>query len=157
MRKRILRGAAILGVLAVPFGAATASGAFLAGTYAGKITGVQGISLPSTAGNMKLKINGNAHVTSFQFSKVLVACADGNVYRTSAHWSKQGGVPIYKGPPPHFTLTGSTGTATLKAKGIIRGHDHARGYLNFKGLMNTSGGRLNCKTGKQFWSAKHVR
>jgi hypothetical protein len=154
MRKRILRGAAILGVLAVPFAVTAAFGAFHAGIYAGKITGVQGSTLPQ-GGNMKFKVSSTAKVRSFQASKVYVACADGNVHRTSFHWS--GKAPIVKkNGHPIFTLTGSTGTANLKVKGIIRGSNHARGVLNFKGVMSTSGGTLNCKTGRQFWSAGHV-
>jgi hypothetical protein len=152
MRKRILRGAAILAAILTLFGATVASGAFLAGTYAGRITGVEGISLPK-GGNMKFRITRRGKVSSFQFSKIYVACADGNVHRTSGH---VGGirVPIVNRV---FTIhAANSAGATLKVKGIIRGSNHARGYLNFKGVMSTNAGTLNCKTGRQFWSAKHV-
>lgn len=153
MRKRILRGAAVLAALAVPFGAATASGSFFAGTYAGKITGVQGIALPQTAGNMKFKITRSGKVSTFQASKILVACADGNVHRTSFH-VRRIAVPIQSRV---FVVKGTNSSgATLKAKGVIRGQDHARGYLRFKGVMQTDAGTLDCNTGRQFWSAKHV-
>src|SRR6266516_63807 len=147
MRKRILRGAAILAALAVPFGATTASAAFFAGTYAGKITGVQGLQLPK-GGNMKFRISSSGKVTSFQFSKIYVACTNGNVYRTSGHIGVIH-VPIVN---RLFTIHAQNSYgATLKVKGKIRGTDHARGLLNFKGRMPTTGGLKNCGTGRQFW------
>jgi hypothetical protein len=154
MRKRVLRGVVALAAIAALGWAATAAyGSFFAGTYAGKITGVQGISLPK-GGNMKFKISGSGKVTTFQFSKIYVACADGNVHRTSGHVRRLA-IPIVNRV---FTIHASTSSATLKIKGLIRGSNHARGYLNLKGVVPvTSGGALNCKTGKQFWSARHVR
>jgi hypothetical protein len=152
MRKRILRGVVILAAILTLFGATVASGAFLAGTYAGRITGVQGISLPK-GGNMKFRITRRGKVSSFQFSKIYVACADGNVHRTSGH---VGGIraPIVDRV---FTIHAQNAYgATLKVKGIIRGSNHARGYLNFKGRMTTNAGTFNCKTGRQFWSARHI-
>jgi hypothetical protein len=152
MRKRILRGVVILAAILTLFGATVASGAFLAGTYAGRITGVQGISLPR-GGNMKFRITRRGKVSSFQFSKIYVACADGNVHRTSGH---VGGIraPIVDRV---FTIHAQNAYgATLKVKGIIRGSNHARGYLNFKGRMTTNAGTFNCKTGRQFWSARHI-
>ena len=156
MKKRILRGAAILASLAVLFGAATAFGAFHAGTYAGKITGVQGTQLPK-GGNMKFKISGRAKVTAFQFSKIYVACTDNNVWRTSGHVSGIKAPIVKKNGLPTFVIHASNSTgATLKVKGIIRGSNHARGVLNFHGVMATTGGTKNCATGRQFWSAGHV-
>jgi hypothetical protein len=154
LRKRMLRWVGALAAIAtLGLGVAAAYGSFDAGTYLGRITGVQGIPLPK-GGNMSFKISGSGNVTTFQFRKIYVACADGNVHRTSGHLSRTA-APIDNRV---FTIHASNSTASVKIKGIIRGQNHARGYLNLKGVVPvTSGGSLNCKTGKQFWSAAHAR
>jgi hypothetical protein len=84
MRKRILVGVAALAAIATLGIAVSASGVVLSGTYAGKITGIEGNgNLGFRGGNMKFRISGQGRIKSFQFSKIRVACTDGNVYRTS--------------------------------------------------------------------------
>lgn len=152
MRKRVLRVVlSLAGVAAMAYGATAAYASFFAGTYAGRITGVQGISLPK-GGNMKFKITGKGRIRTFNFSKIYVACTDGQVHRTIGHVSSD--TPIVN---RIFTIHASSSSASLKIKGIIRGSDHARGYLNLKGRIPTDVGPRTCKTGKQFWSAGHVR
>ena len=88
MRRRIVRVVVALAAIAALAWVATAAyGSFYAGKYVGKITGVQGTPLPK-GGNMSFKISGKGNVTTFQFSKIYVACADGNVHRTSGHLSR---------------------------------------------------------------------
>jgi hypothetical protein len=152
-----VRGTAILAVVAMLVGATSASAGILVGTYPGAITGIQGTgSLGFKGGNMKFTISGHGRITSFQFSKVRVACTNGNVYRTSGHISpnvrafRHNGVRKFK-----FHGTNQFG-GVLKVLGVFRGTDHARGTLRYKGRMPTSGGVKNCTTFVQFWSAKHA-
>jgi len=152
MKDRVLRVVlALAAVGAIGYGATAAYAAFFAGTYAGRITGVQGISLPK-GGNMKFKVSGSGRVTTFQWSKIYVACTDGQVHRSSGHIRSS--TPIVSRV---FKIHASSSTATATVKGVIRGQDHARGLLNIKGGIPTSVGPRNCKTGRQFWSAGHVR
>jgi hypothetical protein len=154
-RKTIVRGVAVVAALAMLAWAATAAyGAFFAGTYAGRITGVQGVPIHQKGGNMKFKITGSGKVSTFQFSKIFVACQDGNIHRASIK------VRRTAEPIKHrvFTIHASSSTATLKVKGVIRGRNHARGYLRLKGQINTiDAGTQVCNSGRQFWSAGHVR
>jgi hypothetical protein len=105
---------------------------------------------------MKFKLGNQGRITSFQFSKVRVKCANGNVYRTSGHIApgvrvfRHNGVSKFK-----FHASNQFG-GELKVLGIFRGHNHARGLLRYKGSMPTTGGVRNCTTFRQFWSAKHV-
>jgi hypothetical protein len=151
MRRRMLRNVLALAAMAVMAYATAAYGSFFAGTYAGRITGVQGNSLPK-GGNMKFKISSSGRVTTFKWSKIYVACTDGKVHRTSGHIRTN--TPIVNRV---FKIHASSSSATATAKGVMRGNDHARGLLNVKGRIPTTVGPRTCKTGKQFWSAGHVR
>ena len=107
MRKRsvrVLLGLAAAATLALS--ATAAYGGFFAGTYAGRITGVQGISLPK-GGNMKFKITAGGRVTSFKWSKIYVACTDGNVHPFFGTLTgKQWGETQYKHVDHHFRQFG---------------------------------------------------
>jgi hypothetical protein len=152
MRKRIARISALLAVIAaLAIGATAAYGSFFAGTYAGRITGVQGIQLPK-GGNMKFKISASGRVTSFKWSKIYVSCTDGKVHRSSGHIRTN--TPIVNRV---FKIHASNVGSTATAKGLIRGQNHARGLFNLKGRIPTTAGEKTCKTGRQFWSAGHVR
>ena len=157
IRKRILGGAAILAALATLGATASASGGVLLGTYAGRVTGVEGNgSLGYKGGNMQFDLCGCGRITHFQFSRIRVACTDGGVYRTAARLNpsvkvyNQRGVRKFK-----FHATNGEG-GVLKVTGIVRGHDHARGLLRYKGPMPTSGGQKTCTSFRQLWSAKYV-
>src|SRR5690242_14740151 len=154
MRKRIWRSAMALAAIAVlALGVSAAYGVFDAGSYLGSITGVQGHPLPK-GGNMSFKISGKGRVTTVQFRKIFVACADGNIHRTNVHLRRTA-APIVNRV---FTIHATNSSATMKVKGIIRGQNHARGLLNLKGVVQTTdSGLLNCRTGRQFWSARHAR
>lgn len=155
MRKRLLGGAAILAIIATFGLVATASAGILVGTYAGKITGVEGHS-SFKGGNMKFKLSGKGRIKSFQFSKVRVACTDGNVWRTSGHISPN--VRVRRnGSVRKFVFKAQNGEGgKFKAKGFFRGSNHARGFLRYKGRMETTGGTKTCTTFRQLWSAGHV-
>jgi hypothetical protein len=156
MRTRVARVAAILAGVATLGLTTSASGSILAGTYAGKITGVEGHA-SFKGGNMKFKICGCGRIRAFQFSKIRVGCTDGRIYRTSGHVTpevrafRHHGVRKFK-----FHASNSYG-AVLKVVGVFRGNDHARGLLRFKGKMQTTGGVKTCTTFRQLWSAGHVR
>ena len=109
MRKRILGVTAILAIIAALGVAASASGGILIGTYAGKITGVEGHA-SFKGGNMKFKISGRAKVTTFQFSKIYVACTDNNVWRTSGHVSGIKAPIVKKNGLPTFVIHASNST-----------------------------------------------
>ncbi|HEY7032639.1 MAG TPA: hypothetical protein VH482_14955 [Thermomicrobiales bacterium] len=158
MKRRVLRATAVVAVLAMLVGAASASAGILVGQYPGRITGVEGNgNLGFKGGNMKFKINGAGRITSFKFAKIRVACTDGNVYRTSGHISP--GVRAFRhNGTRKFKFHGSNSYGgVLKVVGIFRGDNHARGLLRFKGRMGTSGGVKDCTTFRQLWSAKHAR
>jgi hypothetical protein len=157
MRRSIVRWAAILAALATLAGAATASAGILVGTYAGRITGVEG-HRSFKGGNMKFKLSGRGRIKSFQFSKIRVACSNGNLYRTSGHISPNVRVFKHNGVRK-FKFHGSNQYGgELKVLGIFRGHDHARGLLRYKGRIPTNDGHVrHCTTFRQFWSASHVR
>jgi hypothetical protein len=157
LRKRIVRGTAVLAVLGMLVGATSASAGILVGSYPGAITGIEGTgSLGFKGGNMKFTLSRKGKITSFQFSKVRVACS-GHVYRTSGHIApnsrvfRSNGLPVFK-----FHGQNSFG-GVLKVAGIFRGHDHARGFLNFHGTLATNAGiKHGCQTFHQLWSAKHA-
>lgn len=155
-RKRILGGTAILAAIATLGLAASAPASIPAGTYAGRITGVEGHA-SFKGGNMKLELCGCARIKHFQFSRIRVACTDGGIYRTSGRINPDVKAYRWRGLRKFkFRATNDEG-GVLKVLGIFRGHNHVRGMLRYKGRMPTTGGEKTCTSYRQPWSASYVR